>query len=103
MARDNTGVIRCPFTGELAAVRQDCRGKLYFYSQAGKIAPNLPAGQRWMQQNMQPLDGFEFEETARGYPPKITKKAGAAPQAEHPGEQPDQPKKSGWLSEFIGG
>ncbi|WP_333609153.1 hypothetical protein [Arsukibacterium sp.] len=71
MARDNVGVISCPFTGQLSVVREDKRGKLYYYSQAGKIAPNLPAGQRWLQGKMQPLENYTINATAAGFPPDV--------------------------------
>lgn len=72
MARDNVGAVKCPITGEWAVVRQDCRGKLYFYSSAGKIAPNLPTGQRWLQANIKPLDGFKVTEMFAGAPPILS-------------------------------
>lgn len=50
MANDNVGHVKCPITGDFAVVRRDCRGKLYYYSQAGKIAPNLPQGQDWINE-----------------------------------------------------
>lgn len=71
MARENIGVIVCPFTRRHAVVRADCRGKKYFYSAAGKIAPNLAAGQRWVNENMLPLEKFSVNETAPGYPPEV--------------------------------
>lgn len=71
MARENVGVVKCPFTGELSVVRKDCRGKLYYYSQAGKIAPNLPQGQKWLSENMLPLEGFVLTEIARGAPLRV--------------------------------
>ena len=52
-------------------VRQDKREKLYYYSQAGKIAPNLPAGQAWIKSKMQPLERFSITELAAGFPPEV--------------------------------
>jgi len=75
MSRENKGVVKCPFTGELSVVRADCRGKLYYYSQAGKIAPNLPQGQAWLAQNQMPLTDFEITVVAIGAPPVVKKKA----------------------------
>ncbi|RTR33517.1 hypothetical protein [Shewanella atlantica] len=45
------GEIKCPFTGEIAPVRKDCNGKLYYVGKAGMIKPNLPEGQNWMLDN----------------------------------------------------
>ena len=45
------GEITCPFSGEVAPVRRDKNGKLYFVSAAGMIKPNNPAGQDWMLEN----------------------------------------------------
>lgn len=45
------GEIRCQITGEMAPVRRDCNGKLYYLSRAGMIKPNMPAGQEWMLEN----------------------------------------------------
>lgn len=71
MANENIGVVKCPFTGRLSVVRADCRGKKYYYSAAGKIAPNLAAGQRWLNENMMPLEQFSVNATAQGYPPEV--------------------------------
>lgn len=78
MANQNIGHVQCPFTGKAAAVRADCRGKLYYYSEAGKITPNLPQGQRWLERSMvrwpmpdQPPSGVEVREIVRGAPPII--------------------------------
>lgn len=71
MANENIGVIKCPFTQRLSAVRSDKRGKLYYYSEAGKIAPNLAAGQRFIKDNMKPIENFSVNATAAGYPPAI--------------------------------
>lgn len=53
MANPTIGRIKCPFTGEWAEVRKCKTGKqkLYFYSSAGMITPNLPAGQSWIMDN----------------------------------------------------
>lgn len=45
------GEIKCAFTGDLAPVRKDSAGKLYYLSKAGMIKPNLPNGQDWMLEN----------------------------------------------------
>lgn len=71
MARDNIGVITCPFTGGLSVVREDKRGKLYYYSNAGKITPNLAQGQAYLRDNMQPLTAFTVTEISAGAPPSV--------------------------------
>lgn len=98
MARDNVGVINCPFTGQLSVVREDKRGKLYYYSQAGKIAPNLPAGQRWLQAKMQPIENYTINATAAGFPPdvKLLTQKPAPVQAENPLTEKDETKNSNW-------
>jgi hypothetical protein len=48
---DDIGEIRCPFTHDLAPVRRDCNGKLYYVGKAGMIKPNMPTGQDWMLEN----------------------------------------------------
>lgn len=102
MARENVGVITCPFTKRLAVVRADCRGKKYFYSAAGKIAPNLAAGQRWLNENMMPLEKFSVNETAPGYPPEVEPlTAQTAPkQEENPLTEKPEKKKS-FLEAFL--
>lgn len=45
---EDIGEIRCPFTGDLAPVRRDCNGKLYYVGKAGMIKPNMPIGQDYM-------------------------------------------------------
>lgn len=108
MARDNVGVVRCPFTGGLAVVRADCRGKLYYYSQAGKIAPNLPQGQAWLKAQMQPLTSYRVTEIARGAPLQVepltevpATKEREKPLTDESEEKP--PKKSAGIMDFLGG
>ena len=105
MARDNVGVIKCPFTGELAVVRADKKGKLYYYSQAGKIAPNLPQGQAYLQSNMQPLTAFDITEVSAGFPPSVKPltQQPAPVRTEKPltENKPDEkPRKKSILEEF---
>lgn len=111
MARENIGVILCPFTKRLAVVRADCRGKKYYYSQAGKIAPNLAAGQRWLTDNMRPLSDFAITETAAGYPPEVEPLTQAPAQGQDkkpltakPDSAPPEtpPKRRSFLDEFLG-
>jgi hypothetical protein len=52
MANPTIGYITCPITGEKDCdVRRYSTGKksLYYVSSAGKITPNLPAGQAFMK------------------------------------------------------
>lgn len=54
MANPTIGYIDCPLTGEKDCdVRRYSTGKrsLYYVGSAGKITPNLPAGQAWMKKN----------------------------------------------------
>lgn len=102
MARENVGVITCPFTKRLAVVRADCRGKKYFYSAAGKIAPNLAAGQRWLNENMMPLEKFSVNETAPGYPPEVEPlTTQAAPKQEENPLTDKTEKKKSFLEAFL--
>ena len=53
MANETIGIIRCPFdtncTGEVRRYKTGKR-KLYWVCEHGMITPNLPAGQRWIEQ-----------------------------------------------------
>jgi hypothetical protein len=78
MANDNIGHILCPMSNTLAAVRRDCRGKLYYHSNAGKVTPNLPSGQEWMRSNAQlwpsanvPPPNVSVTQLMTGAPPQI--------------------------------
>lgn len=57
------GRIKCPITGELAPLRRYSTGQRlgYWMSSAGKIAPNLEAGQLYIWQHAE-----FFDETDRG-------------------------------------
>ena len=55
------GKVKCPFTGEIAEVRKNKKGKLYFYSPAGMITPNLAAGQDWILNNAKLFNQKEVE------------------------------------------
>lgn len=60
MANPTIGYIDCPITGEKDCdVRRYSTGKrsLYYVGSAGKITPNLPAGQAWMKQNTRFING----------------------------------------------
>lgn len=51
MSNKTIGMVTDPHLGELCAVRVDKSGKLYYMGKVGKITPNLPAGQAWLQEN----------------------------------------------------
>lgn len=55
MPRETIGHVKCPIVGDMAEVREDKRGKLYYLGEAGMIKPNLPAGQNWLKKQMIPL------------------------------------------------
>jgi hypothetical protein len=40
-------MVRCPMSGELAAVRKDKRGAFYLIGVAGRLAPSTDFGQEW--------------------------------------------------------
>lgn len=54
--RETIGQIRCPIGKDLAEVRRNKKGKLYYLGAAGMITPNKPAGQDWILENMQAFD-----------------------------------------------
>jgi len=106
MANINIGHIRDPHTGDLAVVRQDKRGKFYYYSIIGKITPNLPKGQEWIKQNAtiwkepdQPPAGIELISGEwTGQPPTL--KTTAAPKTEtKPETKPAKKSPIGMLFE----
>ena len=45
------GEIKCPMCNNIAPVRKDRNGKLYYVSDAGMIKPNMPEGQNWLLEN----------------------------------------------------
>lgn len=47
MSNPTIGMVKCPFSGELGAVRKDKRGAFYFISVAGRLAPSADFGQEW--------------------------------------------------------
>lgn len=60
MANPTIGYVDCPFTGEKDCdVRRYSTGKrsLYYVGSAGKITPNLPAGQAWMKKHTRFING----------------------------------------------
>lgn len=48
---EDIGEIKCPFTGDVAPVRRDKNGNLYYCGKAGMIKPNMPEGQDYMLEN----------------------------------------------------
>lgn len=118
MANNNIGHVLCPFSQKYAVVRADKRGKLYYFSEVGKVTPNLPAGQRYLAQNAilwpegkQPVNVTITEQYA-GAPPLVVVNAPEkplTPQAEPkrdekpltPQAEPKPEKKRGFLSEFL--
>jgi hypothetical protein len=76
MANPNIGHVICPITNKLCVVREDCRGKFYFYSEAGKLTPNLITGQQWLKaaytrwpSEDNPPDNIIIRMVAMGAPP----------------------------------
>ncbi|MDF2185453.1 hypothetical protein O1O06_11835 [Grimontia hollisae] len=65
MARETIGHVKCPIAGDMAEVRQDKRGKLYYLGEAGMIKPNLPRGQAWLERHMIPLSGSQPDKESR--------------------------------------
>ncbi len=78
MANNNIGHVKCPISGHLSVVRADKRNKLYYFSQYGKITPNLPQGQEWLRDAavlwpdaVQP-DNVRLKTLFAGSPPVVT-------------------------------
>lgn len=60
MPRDTIGTIICPLLGDVAEVRQDKNGKLYYSGAAGIITPRTIDGQNWMRKHAN-LDGDDLK------------------------------------------
>ena len=45
------GYVLCPHSGELAAIRKDKRGKLYYVSRMGPVPCSTAYGQNWILEN----------------------------------------------------
>ena len=78
MANENIGHVLCPLSGQISVVRADKRGKLYYFSSFGKITPNLPQGQNWLNEKtvfwpdaIQPSN-VRVESLYNGAPPVVT-------------------------------
>ena len=98
MANANIGHLTCPMSGDLCVVRQDCRGKFYFYSNMGKITPNLFGGQEWVKKHLtkwdapeQPPDGLNMRLIAAGLPPILERCANK--NSLTPKDEPERPEK----------
>ena len=77
---EDIGTINCPICGDLAPVRRDCNGKLYYVGKAGMIKPNMPAGQDWMLENADIWSrGIKPAEAANDAPEPITDTPAAEP------------------------
>jgi hypothetical protein len=72
--RPTIGVIKCPIGGDLAEVRQDKKGKLYYVGVAGMIKPNTDQGQAWLIDNFKKLDQ-ETAEKLNAEPPKFGRRS----------------------------
>lgn len=95
MANETIGMVECPLSGELAAVRKDKRGAFYYISIAGRIAPSADFGQEWFLEHATiwgdgppPDDCPDWIAQGKSYPPatrsKIRKPAKHHPPAEKP-------------------
>ncbi|WP_412470534.1 MULTISPECIES: hypothetical protein [unclassified Halobacteriovorax] len=91
------GSIKCPISGQLAPIRRYSTGQrlAYWMSPAGKVAPNLPAGQLFIWQHGQfndPTDRQQIGDwlASRGIPlPGKTGQPEAAPRVEPVPEEPE--------------
>lgn len=52
MANKTIGTVICPMLGDLAEVREDKNGKLYYAGMAGLISPKTASGQQWIRKHM---------------------------------------------------
>ncbi|WCE31104.1 hypothetical protein [Vibrio sp. SCSIO 43137] len=60
MANPTIGTIICPMCGDVADVRKDKNGKLYYSGKAGLISPKSADGQSWLKAHAN-LEGVEPE------------------------------------------
>lgn len=90
------GTVSCPITGELAAVRKERGGRLYYVSAAGKITPYTEVGQRWMLEHATlwtagpPVGTPDWIADNRPSPPNPSNRVGSTPQPV-PETDPDPP------------
>lgn len=99
MANQNIGHFTCPLSKQLSVVRADKRGKLYYFSQFGKITPNLPQGQKWLSEKatlwpdgIQP-DNIRLESLYVGAPPIVTLTQSSEPKREEKALTPQVEEK----------
>jgi len=94
------GYVKCPFTGERAAVRRYKTGRrlLYFVSPVGIIRPNTAAGQEWMLEHAHLFTPDEHPDLAARRAPPDPEPAASSP----PGEPtPADPEPEPDLLEAI--
>ncbi|MGG5572854.1 hypothetical protein [Vibrio diazotrophicus] len=60
MPRETIGTIICPLLGDVAEVREDKNGKLYYSGAAGIITPRTIDGQNWIRKHAN-LDGDDLK------------------------------------------
>ncbi|WP_155761227.1 hypothetical protein [Vibrio mimicus] len=79
MPRETVGTVICPLLGDIAEVRVDKNGKLYYVGEAGIISPKTTKGQYWLRtssslhgqheaelnQNIEDIELDEREPTAK--------------------------------------
>lgn len=70
MPNPSLGTIICPLIGDIADVRQDKNGKLYYVGAAGIIAPKTMAGQSWIRDNANLNDAPQDKPTKQEAPPE---------------------------------
>jgi len=59
---ETIGYVICPFSGQRSEVRRNKNNKLYYVGEGGQITPNRPAGQAWLENNMELLPDQAKEE-----------------------------------------
>lgn len=99
MANPTIGYITCPITGEKECdVRRYSTGKrsLYYVGSAGKITPNLPAGQAYMKEHTRFING---NEKPLENPVNVTEEKAVEKTEENPVNvtEENQLKKKSWL------
>lgn len=98
MSNSNLGHVLCPFTEELAIVRANKKGKLYYVSGAGMITPACQRGQAWIKEKAhiwaepdRPPENIrlEYDHDSRAPKPVYVNEA-QAPEAPEP--EPETPE-----------
>jgi hypothetical protein len=112
MANPNIGHILCPISGKHAVLRAQCNGKVYWFSDAGKITPALAVGQEYIEKHgvmwdapNSPPENVQVKPNYRGAPPIVTveSKALTGEGAERREEKPAPKKKQSGIFDFLGG